>query len=46
MPEDAPVMSTTFPATSSLSRDLRIKKRELKDRNESRKKRSVMRPIE
>lgn len=45
MPEDAPVMSTTFPVTFSQNSGLMVERRNLKNRYSGRKKRSEVRPM-
>lgn len=45
MPEDAPVMSMTFPATFSQNRGLMIERRNLRNRYGGRKKSSKVRPM-
>lgn len=45
MPEDAPVISITFPATSSRYMDFMVEMRSLKNRYVGRKKTSIVRPV-
>lgn len=45
MPEDAPAMSTTFPATFSRNSGFMVERRNLKNRYGGRKKSNEVRPM-
>ena len=45
MPEDAPVMSSTFPVTSSLNMDFMVERRSLKSRYVGRKETDMIRAM-